>query len=113
MTKTIGYAAKHSFSSLKPLSFERRETGPNDVEIEIAYCGVCHSDLHQVKNDWKNTVYPCMPGHEIVGHVSSVGSEVSKFAVGDIVGVGCLVDSCRECESCKEGLEQYCEGPTG
>ena len=111
MTKTIGYAAKHSFSSLKPLEFERRETGPNDVEIEILYCGVCHSDLHQVKNDWGNTVYPCMPGHEIVGRVSQVGAQVSKYAVGDTVGVGCMVDSCRECEACKENLEQYCEGP--
>ncbi len=113
MTKTIGYAAKHSFSSLKPLSFERREVGPNDVEIEVLFCGVCHSDLHQVKNDWGNTVYPCMPGHEIVGRVSTVGTEVSKFAAGDTVGIGCMVDSCRECEACKEGLEQYCEGPTG
>lgn len=113
MTKTIGYAAKHSFSSLGPLEFERREPGPNEVAIEVLFCGVCHSDLHQVKNDWGNTIYPCVPGHEIVGRVTSVGAQVSGFAPGDTVGVGCLVDSCRQCDSCQEGLEQYCEGPVG
>ena len=111
--KTIGYAAKHGFSSLRPMSIDRREPASNDVSIEILFCGVCHSDVHQVKNEWKNTVYPCMPGHEIVGKVTAVGSAVKKFKVGDRVGVGCMVDSCHTCTSCKEGLEQYCESEKG
>ncbi|MEA3009520.1 MAG: alcohol dehydrogenase [Sphingomonadales bacterium] len=93
---------------LEPIAIQRREPGPADVRIEIAYCGVCHSDLHTVRSEWGGTLYPCVPGHEIVGHVSAVGGEVSGFEVGDTVGVGCLVDSCQHCASCDEGLEQYC-----
>ena len=111
MIKAVGYAAKHSFSSLKPLEFEREEPKANEVEIEVLYCGVCHSDIHQVKNEWSNTVYPCMPGHEVVGRVKTAGSGVTKHKVGDIVGVGCMIDSCRDCEPCKAGDENYCEGP--
>jgi alcohol dehydrogenase (NADP+) len=109
MKKTIGYAAKHAVSELRPFALERRDPLSNDVEIDIRYCGVCHSDVHQAKNEWKNTVYPCMPGHEIVGTVASVGSGVTKFKVGDTVGVGCMVDSCGKCASCRAGLENYCE----
>ena len=99
---------------LEPLVIERRTPGPRDVEIAIAFCGVCHSDLHTVRSEWEGTLYPCVPGHEIVGHVSAVGSDVHKFAVGDTVGVGCMVDSCRGCGACEEGLEQYCaNGLTG
>src|SRR5450830_845318 len=111
--KAIGYAAKHSFSSLKPYEFERNEPLENEVQIQIAYCGVCHSDVHQVKNEWKNTIYPCLPGHEIIGRVQKIGSKVTKFKVGDRVGVGCMVDSCHVCDSCKDGLEQYCESEVG
>jgi uncharacterized zinc-type alcohol dehydrogenase-like protein len=111
MIKSVGYAAKHSFSSLKPLEFEREEAKPNEVEIEVLFCGVCHSDIHQVKNEWSNTVYPCMPGHEVVGRVKNVGSSVTRYKVGDMVGVGCMIDSCRSCEPCKDGDENYCEGP--
>jgi uncharacterized zinc-type alcohol dehydrogenase-like protein len=112
-SKALGYAARGKHSSLKPCSFERKDVGPGDVLIDILYCGVCHSDLHQVKDDWKNTVYPCMPGHEIVGRVTAVGKAVTRFGVGDIVGVGCMIDSCGACRGCQEGLEQYCEGPRG
>src|SRR5690606_29581525 len=94
---------------LKPLSIKRREVTAKDVEIDILYCGVCHSDLHTARNEWHGTVYPNVPGHEIVGRITKVGDNVTKFKVGDLAGVGCMVDSCRECESCKEGLEQYCE----
>ena len=94
---------------LEALNIERREPGPRDVKIEIKYCGVCHSDLHTVRSEWPGTLYPCVPGHEIVGHVAAVGSDVTKFKVGDAVGVGCLVDSCGHCHSCGEGLEQFCE----
>ncbi|MBM7421324.1 MULTISPECIES: NAD(P)-dependent alcohol dehydrogenase [Chryseobacterium] len=94
---------------LKPLSIKRREVTAKDVEIDILYCGVCHSDLHTARNEWHGTVYPNVPGHEIVGRITKVGHNVTKFKVGDLAGVGCMVDSCRECESCKEGLEQYCE----
>ena len=103
------FGAHAADQPLEPLSIERRQPGPHDVQIEIAYCGVCHSDLHTVKSEWAGTRYPCVPGHEIVGHVSALGSEVSGFKVGDTVGVGCLVDSCQTCASCKEGLEQFCE----
>jgi uncharacterized zinc-type alcohol dehydrogenase-like protein len=113
MIKAKGYAAKHSFSSLAPIDFERSEPGEKDVHIEILYCGVCHSDIHQAKNEWKNTVYPCLPGHEIVGRVKAVGPAVSQVKIGDIVGVGCMIDSCRHCDSCKADLEQYCQGPKG
>ncbi|UAK26323.1 NAD(P)-dependent alcohol dehydrogenase [Sphingomonas nostoxanthinifaciens] len=109
--KAIGYAANHSFSRLKPLAFEREDAGPGEVEIEILYCGVCHSDVHQAENDWGNTVYPCMPGHEIVGRVTRTGTGVTLHAVGDLVGVGCMIDSCRECAPCEAHEEQYCEGP--
>jgi uncharacterized zinc-type alcohol dehydrogenase-like protein len=94
---------------LGPFALERRDPGPADVQIEILYCSVCHSDIHTVRNEWGGTMYPCVPGHEIVGRVSKVGAKVSKFKEGDLAGVGCMVDSCRVCESCKAGLEQYCE----
>ena len=98
---------------LEPIAIERRQPGPHDVQIDIAYCGVCHSDLHTVRAEWEGTLYPCVPGHEIVGHVSAVGGAVTGFKVGDPVGVGCLVDS-QDCPSCQAGLEQYCElGFTG
>jgi len=109
MLSCIGYGAQGASERLAPFKFDRRDTGPDDVRIDILYCGVCHSDIHQARNEWHNTIYPCVPGHEIVGRVSEAGASVSKFKVGDLVGVGCMVDSCRECASCKEGLEQYCE----
>ncbi len=109
MTKTKGYAAQTKTSPVAPFEFERREPGTTDVQIEILFCGVCHSDLHQVRDEWGGSIYPMVPGHEIVGRVSAVGSGVTKFAVGDLAGVGCMVDSCRECESCGLGLEQYCD----
>lgn len=103
------YGAYAADKPLEAIAIQRRNPGPRDVQIEIAYCGVCHSDLHQVRSEWDGTIYPCIPGHEIVGHVSAVGSEVSKFKGGDTVGVGCLVNSCQHCPSCADGLEQYCE----
>jgi alcohol dehydrogenase (NADP+) len=108
-TKTAGYAATSASSPLAPFSFARREPLPQDVQLEILYCGVCHSDLHTVRNEWKGTTYPVVPGHEIVGRVTAVGSEVQRFKVGDLAAVGCLVDSCRTCANCKAGLEQYCD----
>jgi len=114
MTTTKGYAAKAATGPLGPFTFERREVGPKDVQFEILFCGVCHSDLHMAKNEWGGTNYPMVPGHEIVGRVTKVGAEVKKFKVGDLAGVGCLVDSCRECDNCKKGLEQFCRnGSTG
>lgn len=110
MIQAIGYAAKHSFSRLKPMRFEREAPKPNEVQIDVLYCGVCHSDIHQVKNEWGNTVYPCMPGHEIVGRVAKA-ADGGRFQVGDLVGVGCMIDSCRSCTPCSEGDENYCEGP--
>jgi uncharacterized zinc-type alcohol dehydrogenase-like protein len=107
--KTHGYAAHDPKAALAPFDFARREVGGQDVQIEILYCGVCHSDLHLVRNEWKSTVYPIVPGHEIVGRVTKVGAGVKGFKVGDLAGVGCLVDSCRTCPSCQQGLEQYCE----
>jgi uncharacterized zinc-type alcohol dehydrogenase-like protein len=104
-----GYGAQSADALLAPLSFDRRAVGADDVRIEILFCGVCHSDLHYARNDWRFTVYPAVPGHEIVGRVAEIGDNVTGFNVGDHVGVGCLVDSCRTCPSCKEGLEQYCE----
>ena len=99
---------------LQQLNIQRRKPTPHDVEIEILYCGVCHSDLHTARNEWHGTIYPCVPGHEIVGKIVSAGNHVKKFKVGDHAAVGCMVDSCRDCEYCKEGLEQYCEvGNTG
>ncbi|HEX7853068.1 MAG TPA: NAD(P)-dependent alcohol dehydrogenase [Sphingobium sp.] len=112
--KTIGYAAHSSESDLAPFAFDRRDPRPNDVAIDILYCGVCHSDLHTARNDWGNAVYPCVPGHEIVGRVTAVGSDVTKFEVGQTVAVGCLVDSCQHCDQCHKDHEQYCrEGWTG
>jgi uncharacterized zinc-type alcohol dehydrogenase-like protein len=111
--KAIGFGNNHSFTSLGPMEIERRTTKAEDVTVEILYCGVCHSDLHQASNDWGNTVYPCIPGHEIVGRVTEVGSNVTRFKAGQTVAIGTLVDSCRECKRCQEGLEQYCEGPVG
>jgi uncharacterized zinc-type alcohol dehydrogenase-like protein len=109
MITTSGYAALNSTSPLIPFDFTRRDPRPNDILIEIDYCGVCHSDIHQVRNEWGASVYPMVPGHEIVGHVIKVGSNVKKFKVGDLAGVGCLVDSCQTCPSCQKGLEQFCE----
>jgi uncharacterized zinc-type alcohol dehydrogenase-like protein len=107
--KTKAYGALASDKPLEPMDIERRQPGPHDVQIDIAYCGVCHSDLHTVRSEWAGTLYPCVPGHEIVGHVSAVGSAVDGFKVGDTVGVGCMVGSCQHCASCGEGLEQFCE----
>jgi len=109
--KAVGFAAKHSFSDLKRFEFEREAAREDEIEIEVLYCGVCHSDIHQIKNEWSNTVYPCVPGHEVVGRVTRIGSAVSRHAVGDLVGVGCMIDSCRHCEPCQSGDENYCEGP--
>lgn len=104
-----GFAAQGAEAPLGPFSFNRRDPGATDVQIEILYCAVCHSDLHQARNEWHNTVYPCLPGHEIIGRVTKTGAEVTRFKPGDLAGVGCMVDSCRVCASCREGLEQYCE----
>jgi uncharacterized zinc-type alcohol dehydrogenase-like protein len=113
MIQTKGYAAQSAETDLAPWGFERREVGPHDVQIEILYCGVCHSDLHQIKNDWFPGVFPMVPGHEIVGKVIKVGDHVKNFKTGELAGVGCMVDSCQVCENCKQGLEQYClEGST-
>jgi uncharacterized zinc-type alcohol dehydrogenase-like protein len=109
-----GYAAESATAPLAPFAFERRDPGPADVQIDILFCGVCHSDLHTARGEWSGTRYPCVPGHEIVGRVARTGGQVSRFRAGDLVGVGCMVDSCRTCASCAEGLEQYCEsGFTG
>jgi alcohol dehydrogenase (NADP+) len=107
--KTKSYAANAATTPLAPFSFDRRDPGERDVQIEILFCGVCHSDVHTVRNEWHGTTYPCVPGHEIIGRVIMVGAKVEKFKAGDIAGVGCLVDSCRVCESCKDNLEQFCE----
>jgi uncharacterized zinc-type alcohol dehydrogenase-like protein len=109
MTLAKAYAATSSTAPLTPYQFERRAVGTHDVQIEIAYCGICHSDLHQVRNEWGNSTYPMVPGHEIVGKVTAVGAHVKNFKVGDLAGVGCLVDSCRTCPSCQRKLEQFCE----
>lgn len=103
------YAAKDKTAKFEPINIERREPKPDDVMIEIAYSGICHSDIHTARGEWAGTQYPCVPGHEIVGHVVKVGKKVKKFKVGDTVGVGCMVDSCKKCESCKKGEEQFCE----
>ena len=107
---TKAFAAQSPTSGLAPFNFERRRPGPHDVLIQIRYCGVCHSDLHFVRNEWGISLYPMVPGHEIVGVVSAVGSAVHRFQTGDTVGVGCLVDSCRTCHNCAAGLQQYCTG---
>lgn len=109
MTTTYAYAASDAKAKLAPFEFQRRELREHDVQMEVLFCGVCHSDLHQARNEWKNSIYPVVPGHEIVGRVTAVGPDVTHHKVGDLVGVGCLVDSCRTCASCEEGLEQYCE----
>jgi alcohol dehydrogenase (NADP+) len=111
--KTNAYAAYNATDLLKPFAFERRTVGAHDVKIDILYCGVCHSDLHQAHNDWKNSIYPMVPGHEIVGRIVEVGAHVEKFKVGELAGVGCFVDSCRTCPECRAGLEQYCTGTHG
>ena len=103
------FGATAAEAPLDQLSINRRTPTPHDVEIDILYCGVCHSDLHTVRNEWHDTTYPIVPGHEIVGKVSRVGELVKKFKVGDLAAVGCMVDSCRECEYCRDGLEQFCE----
>ncbi len=108
MLNVLGYATHSPTDALAPFHFERREPRANDVVIEILYCGVCHSDLHTARNDWQNTTYPVVPGHEIIGRVVSVGPDVTRFKAGDKVGVGCMVDSCQHCEACDQGLEQYC-----
>lgn len=113
MASTKSYAAQDATTPLAPWTIDRRAPKPTDVQIDIKYCGVCHSDLHFAKNDWGMTIYPVVPGHEIVGVVSAVGSDVTKFKVGDLAGIGCLVDSCRECDNCKQGEEQYCNGSGG
>ena len=114
MSTVHGYAAKSATTPMAPFSFERREPGQLDVAFDILHCGVCHSDLHTVRGEWGNTIYPSVPGHEIVGRVTAVGDLVSKFKVGDLVGVGCMVDSCQHCKPCADGIEQFCEnGFTG
>jgi len=109
MSTTKAYAAPAASIPLEPFALERRTPGAHDVQIEILFCGVCHSDLHQIRDEWGGSIFPMVPGHEIVGRVTAVGDHVSKFKVGDLAGVGCMVDSCRTCPSCQEGLEQYCE----
>jgi uncharacterized zinc-type alcohol dehydrogenase-like protein len=114
IVQTLGYAAPAANAPLAPFSFERRELGPRDVGISVKYCGICHSDIHQVRDEWGGSIFPMVPGHEIAGIVTDVGSGVGKYKAGDRVGVGCLVDSDRDCESCKRDLEQYClSGATG
>ena len=109
MPNVRAYAAHDASSPLVPFTFERRTPGPHDVQIEILYCGICHTDVHQVRNDWGNAMYPMVPGHEIVGRVVDVGDQVEKMKIGDFAGVGCMVDSCRTCSACRADLEQYCE----
>jgi uncharacterized zinc-type alcohol dehydrogenase-like protein len=114
MNKVRAFGTTAAEAVLQQMNINRRDPTPHDVKIEILYCGVCHSDLHTVRNEWHSTIYPCVPWHEIVGKIISIGDRVTKFKVGDLAAVGCLVDSCRECENCKDGLEQYCEsGNTG
>lgn len=113
MIQAKGYAAQDPTADLAPWQFERRAVGPHDVQIEIQYCGVCHSDLHQIRNDWFHGIFPMVPGHEIVGRIVKVGDHVKNFKEGELAGVGCMVDSCQVCDNCKQGLEQYCfEGNT-
>jgi uncharacterized zinc-type alcohol dehydrogenase-like protein len=109
MIQSKGYAAQSKDSGLAPFSFERRDPGPQDVVVEIAYCGICHSDIHQVKDEWGGSIYPMVPGHEIVGKVTAVGSDVTRFKAGDLAGVGVMVDSCKVCANCKAKEEAYCE----
>ncbi len=109
MQATQGYAVKSATSQFEPFKFQRRNPGAHDVQIQILFCGICHSDIHQARNEWGNSTYPMVPGHEIVGKVTAVGKDVKKFKAGDVVGVGCFVDSCRTCSSCKDHEEQFCE----
>src|SRR5438105_11050606 len=109
MEKIRAWGASAASKPLAPLTIERREPGPRDVVLEILFCGVCHSDIHQVRDEWSGALFPMVPGHEIVGRVKQVGKQVTKFEVGDTAGVGCFVDSCRECDPCRRGLEQFCE----
>src|SRR5258708_29488929 len=108
MIPVRGFAAQSSTSPIAPFNFERRDPGPRDVLIDILYCGICHSDIHSARGEWGGATYPLVPGHEIVGRVARVGAKVKKFKVGDAAGVGCFVDSCRKCPSCKRNLEQFC-----
>jgi uncharacterized zinc-type alcohol dehydrogenase-like protein len=110
---TNAYGAPAGDRPLEPIQITRREPRPHDVRIDIAYCGICHSDLHQVRGEWAGTQYPCVPGHEIVGRVSAVGDHVTGLRPGDLVGVGCIVDSCKHCDECGEGLENYCDRMVG
>ena len=109
MIATTGYAAQSATTAPAPFNFEHRDPGPKDILIDIDFCGICHSDIHQARNEWANALYPMVPGHEIVGRVTAIGADVKKFKVGDTAAVGCMVDSCRECESCTAGEEQYCD----
>jgi alcohol dehydrogenase (NADP+) len=111
-THVVGYAAQRARAPLGPFHFERRAPGPHDVQVEILYCGVCHSDIHQARDEWGGAIFPMVPGHEIVGRVTAVGEHVTKFQKGDLAAVGCMVDSCRTCSSCMAGQEQYCENGT-
>src|SRR2546423_3986539 len=112
MYSTKGYAAKSKTSPLAPFSFERRDPGPTDIQIDILFCGVCHSDIHTARGEWGGTKYPCVPGHEIVGRVVKVGHDVKEFREGELAAVGCMVDSCRICDNCRDHLEQFCDnGP--
>ena len=110
MSTLIAYGALAGDQPLQAMQITRRAPGAHDVQIRIAYCGICHSDIHQVRSEWAGTRYPCVPGHEIVGHVVAVGDHVQGFKVGDTVGVGCIVDSCQQCEECDDGFENYCDG---
>jgi uncharacterized zinc-type alcohol dehydrogenase-like protein len=107
--KTNAYGTRAGDLLLEPMVIERREPGPRDVQVDIRFCGVCHSDLHSARDEWAGTPYPCVPGHEIIGEVTAIGDEVTRFAMGETVGIGCVVGSCGECASCQEGLENYCE----
>ena len=109
--QTKAYAAQTSKAPLAPITIDRRDVGPKDVAIDVLYCGVCHSDLHTARGEWPGILYPCVPGHEIVGRVTAIGKDVKKVKAGDVAGVGCMVDSCRTCEPCEHDLEQYCAGP--
>ena len=109
MNNTNAYAAQSPTDAVAPFSFQRRDVQAHDVQIDILYCGVCHSDIHQARNEWGGSIYPMVPGHEIVGRVIKTGDQVTKFKAGELVGVGCFVDSCRECPQCKADQEQYCE----
>jgi alcohol dehydrogenase (NADP+) len=110
MLATEGYAARTATSPLAPFTFQRRDVGPQDLLIQILFCGICHSDIHQARDEWGGSIFPMVPGHEIVGSVAAVGPAVTGFRVGERVGVGCFVDSCRTCSQCRKGLEQCCEG---